>query len=168
MNRNTIIAQALSAISSELLKEQTDEQFISLIESHGLDKLVEPYLPYFADTQDYGHILLLGDTSIKPKDLDGCLKSLGISKNRLEHIEYDQVTNFSFRELEYSSNYRLILVGPIPHLAKGIGNSSNPITYLTNDPNIAKTIIFDDLKITKTKLKEVLQKEIDSGYLARG
>lgn len=111
---------------------------------------------------------MFGDCSIKRKDIDGCLKSCGISKNRFEHIPYEEVTNYNFKNLEYNNNYRLILLGPMPHSAKGKGDSKSIIEWLTNNKNIAKTKKLDHLKITKTSLKNTIKQEINSGYLLQG
>lgn len=111
---------------------------------------------------------MFGDSQIKLKDMHGCLKSLGISKRRFEHIPYDEITNYNFRNLEYNNSYRLILIGPMPHSAKGMGDSNSVIEWLTNNKNIAKTIKLDNLKVTKTAFKKAIQNEIESGYLKVG
>lgn len=168
MDRNPIIAEAISRITSELIKDQTDEQFCMLLEKYGLTNLIPQTAPYFYDTQKNGNIIMFGDSKIKTKEIHGCLKSYGISKDRFEHIPYDEVTNYNFKNLEYNNNYRLIMVGPVPHSAKGMGDNNSVIEWLTNNRNIAKTIILDNLKITKTSFKSAIEKEAESGYLAQG
>ena len=168
MDRNSIIAEAMSRITTSLLREQTDEQFCMLLESYGLQDLVEASLPYFVDTQKNGNIIHFGDSQIKLKDIHGCLKSLGIDKKRFEYIPYDEVTNFDFRSLEYNNSYRLILIGPMPHSAKGMGDNNSIIEWLTKNKNIAKTIKFDNLKVTKSAFKGILENEIETDYLAVG
>lgn len=165
MDRTFIIAEAISRITTNLLRNQTDEQFCMLLESYGLGDLVSASLPYFLDTQKNGNIILFGDSKIKIKDIYGCLKSLGIDKKRFEHVPYEDVTNYNFKKLEYNSSYRLILIGPMPHSAKGMGDTSSIIEWLTNNKNIAKTIKFDNLKVTKSAFKETIEKEIEMGYL---
>ncbi len=168
MDRNPIIAEALSRITSSLLQEQTDEQFCILLENYGLGDLVADSLDYFADTQKNGNIIMFGDTSIKLKEIYGCLKSLGIDKRRFEHVPYEEVTNYNFKKLEYNNNYRLILLGPMPHSAKGMGDNSSIIEALVKNKNVAKTIKLDNLKITKTSFKSAIMQEIESGYLSLG
>lgn len=168
MDRKLIIAQALSLITNELYKSQTDEQFCNLLGSYGLGDLVSDYLPYFSETQKNGDIIMFGDTRIKIEDIYGCLKSLGISKKRFEHIPYEEMTNYDLRNLEYNNTYRLILIGPMPHSVKGKGEYASGIEWLMNNNYIAKTIKMDNLKITKTTFKNAIKDEIDSGYLALG
>lgn len=168
MDRNSIIAEAISRITSDLIKDQTDEQFCILLEKYGLNNLIPESAPYFFDTQKNGNIIMFGDTSIKIDDIYGCLKSLGISKKRFEHVSYADMTNYDLRNLEYNNTYRLILIGPMPHSIKGKGEYASGIEWLVNNQNIAKTIKFDNLKITKTSFKKAIKAEIESGYLEVG
>lgn len=168
MNRNSIIAEALSEITRNLLREQTDEQFYLLLESYGLSRLVADTVNYFNDTQKNGNIIMFGASQLKLKDAYGCLKSLGISKDRFEHVPYDDVTNYNFKNLEYNNNYRLILIGPMPHSAKGMGDTRSIIEWLSSNKAIAKTIKLDNLKITKSSFKSAIENEINSGYLDIG
>lgn len=111
---------------------------------------------------------MFGDSKIKIKEIYGCLKSFGISKERFEHIPYEKVTNYNFRNLEYNNNYRLILIGPMPHSDRGKGESNSVTEWLTKNRNIAKTIRLDNLKITKTSFKNAIEQEVRSGYLLEG
>lgn len=165
MNRNSIIAEAISRITNKFMMVQSDEQLCMLLEDYGLGDLIPSTLPYFFDTQRNGNIIMFGDSNIKRNVIDGILKSLGIDKKRFEHIPYEEVTNYDFKQLEYNNNYRLILVGPMPHSAKGMGDNNSVIEYLKNNKHIAKVVELDNLKITKTSFKEAIQKEIESGYL---
>lgn len=168
MDRSSIIAEAISRITSELIKDQTDEQFCILLEKYGLNNLIPESAPYFFDTQKNGNIIMFGDSQIKMREIYGCLKAFGISKDRFEHIPYEKVTNYNFRNLEYNNNYRLILIGPMPHSAKGMGDNNSIIEWLTNNRNIAKTIKLDSLKITKSSFKNAIEQEVRSGYLLEG
>lgn len=165
MDRNSIIAEAISRITSELIKDQTDEQFCILLEKYGLNNLIPESAPYFFDTQKNGNIIMFGASQIKMREIYGYLKSFGISKDRFEHISYEEVTNYNFRNLEYNNNYRLILIGPMPHSAKGMGDNNSIIEWLTHNKNIAKTRTFENLKVTKSSFKDVIREEIESGYL---
>lgn len=165
MDRTAIIAEAMSRITTEMLREQTDEQFCMLLESFGLIDLVSNHLPYFPDTQKNGKIILFGDTQIKVKDIHGCLKQLKIDKNRFEYVPYTDIRNYNFRNLEYNSNYSLILLGAMPHSARGMGDTNNALEWLNNNKNVAKTIRLENLKVTKTGLKKTLKEQIQIGYI---
>ncbi len=82
-------------------------------------------------------------------------------------LDYEDAENFNFEDLQYNLNTRLILVGPIPHSTKG--KYSSIINKMENTDGYLKIIRMkagNELKITKSNLKKVLRREIDSGYLA--
>lgn len=84
-------------------------------------------------------------------------------------LDYEDAENFNFEDLQYNPNTRLILVGPIPHSTKGKGKYSSIINKMENTdryPKIIRMKAGNELKITKSNLKKVLRREIDSGYLA--
>ena len=168
MDRNIIIAEAISRITNSILREQSDGEFCHLLKSYGLEDLAASSVNYFFDTQKNGNIILFGHSKVNRKQINGILKSLGISKNRFEHVEYDDVTNYNFKDLEYNSNYRLILLGPMPHSAKGMGDNKSIIEWIQNNENIAKSVKLDNLKVSKTSLKKAISDQIKSGYLLKG
>ena len=67
--------------------------------------------------------------------------------------------------MEYNSNYRLILVGPVPHKARDIEGENSLTEWIFKNKNIAKTVRIDNIKITETSFKSAIKKEVDSGYL---
>lgn len=68
MDRNPIVAEAITRITNSFLMEQDDEQFCMLLEKYGLADLIPTSAPYLFDTQKNGKILLLGDSSVRPKE----------------------------------------------------------------------------------------------------
>ncbi|MFQ9967678.1 MAG: hypothetical protein ACLRU4_05480 [Peptoniphilus sp.] len=80
-------------------------------------------------------------------------------------MQYSEITNFKFKELEYNSNYRLILVGPVPHKARDIEGENSLTELIFKNKSIAKAVGLDNFKITKTSFKSAIKKEVDSGYL---
>jgi len=122
------------------------------------------------DTNPDGKILIIGESRIKEREIYGCLKEYGIDKERVElYLGYREAKNFSFRNIQYNPNYRLILFGPVPHSGEGKVEHSSIITQIENDDGYPKVVRLTDghgLKITKTSLKKAISHEIESGYLA--
>lgn len=168
MNRNAIIADAISRISTALLSQQSDESFYKLLESYGLSDLIPEINTYSFDTLKNGKIILFGDCQMKSEVINGILKTFGIDRKRFEHVPYEEVTNYNFKNLEYNMNYRLILISAVPHKAKGIGNYNSTISWLEENKNVAKTVVFNNLKLSKNNFKKILSEEIKAGYLATG
>lgn len=170
LDRDRLISEASIRLIEELTQADSIDEFNLIIHRLGYDSLLLDY-DYWTDTMPFGKILVIGDLSIKYSDLEGCLKSLGINKKRLEHISFDDINNYDITRLEYSDIYRLILLGPVPHSAKGMGDQTSVIISLENNPNITKVkrlISGNKLKITKQSVKQCLLEEIESGYLMKG
>lgn len=165
--KDNIISMAGSKFIEDLTNAESKEDFNNILLKLGyIDLLLEE--DYWQDTLPYGKILIMGDLSIKQNDMLGCLKKLGISKDRVEHISYEQLTNYNIESLEYRTEYRLIVVGPVPHKCKGIGNSYSMLSSIENNPNITKVkrcYSGEELKITKTSLKKVISDEISNNFL---
>lgn len=123
------------------------------------------------ETLRNGKILIIGASEIKLEHIYGCIKSVGISKDRIETIlEYDLIQKYEFRKLQYNPNYRLILFGPLPHSGKGKEESSSILSKIESTdgyPKLVRLIANNALKITKQSLKDALIEEIRSGYLER-
>lgn len=164
-----LIIDAHTRFLEELTQAESLSEFNAIIHRVGYeDLLVES--DYWLDTLPYGKVLVMGDLSMKIDKLYGCFKSYGIDKKRVVHISFEEVKNYDISRLEYSDVYRLILVGPVPHSAKGMGDESSVITSLENNPNITKVkrlMSGDELKICNESLKKVLDEETQSGYLLK-
>ena len=80
-----------------------------------------------------GKIVVIGAPTVKEKDLIGIVKKLGIDKNRFEFcLDYEKSKKYPYEKLK-GDNYRVVLVGAIPHSTNGKGNSSSIITELENN-----------------------------------
>lgn len=97
-------------------------------------------------------------------------KSYGLSKDRVElALDYNEAEKYQYKKVHYNPNYRLVLFGPVPHSIKGNSGSSSILSKMENEEGYPKVIRLTDsnnkLKITKTNLKMVLQKEIAQEYI---
>lgn len=170
LNKDYIITTASVRLIDELTDAESLDDFNEILQRLGYTDLYAPE-DYFMDTLPYGKILLMGALSMKEKDMKGCFKTCGISESRIEYVEYDDVTNYDISHLDNSIEYRLILIGPVPHKAKGMGDESSVIVSLENNPNVTKVRKLysgNQLKITKQSLKDALTEEIEIGYLQAG
>lgn len=145
-----------------------------------LDKVLEPLglsnllpheaMEYWNDTLSRGKILIIGESSIKEREIMSSLKSIGISKDRVElRLGYDAVKRFDIGQLQYNPEYRLILVGPMPHKTVGTGDYSSPLSRMEREagfPKVVRMCSNEELKITKSNLKQIVNEQIMSGYLA--
>lgn len=108
-------------------------------------------------------IIVFGRTEIKQNILDAIAKDLGIHPERIDYISYDDTTNYDISNLEYSNKYSDILVGPVPHKAKNMGDYSSMIESIEANsecfpPLIRVTDETGTLRISKTSFKTALSK----------
>lgn len=108
-------------------------------------------------------IIVFGRTEIKQNILDAIAKNLGIHPERIDYISYDDTTNYDISNLEYSNKYSDILVGPVPHKAKNMGDYSSMIESIEANsecfpPLIRVTDEKGTLRISKTSFKTALSK----------
>lgn len=164
-----IIFEASTRLHTDVKKAFDRGSLESYLQNIGMADLI-PTKQVKHDTFPHGKILIIGASMVKENDIIGCCKSLGIEKDRLNlNLDYESAEKFKFEGLQYNPNIRLILFGPIPHSTKGRDKYSSIINKLENTdgyPKIIRMTAGSGLKITKSNLKAVLEKEIYSGYLS--
>lgn len=136
--------------------------------SHGkiFDFLKEHNIPYDAcDECDYNKftvkLLIAGDSFLKKDRILKVLKKLGIDKNRVDFIlDYHELKNFRWNDLQYSRKYSDVVFGPCPHSAIGKGDFGSIISRMEKDdgwPNPIKASTNGELKFTQQSLIKALE-----------
>lgn len=165
-----LIAEASYRIHKEIKSAYKNGNLEDFLQKYNMADLLPKNneLDLFESNKD-GKILIVGATRLKKAEMIGCAKKLGIDKRRLEIItEYEEIQKYSFGHTQYNPNYRLILVGPIPHSGISKGEKSSVLTEIEGKDGYPKVIRLRDshgLKITKSGFTKVLSQEIDKGYL---
>lgn len=148
----------------KLNRENKIEDLLNLI---GMRNLIE--ISQKTDSYKTGKIVIIGETPVKEKDLLGIANKLGLDKNRFEFcIEYEKAVKFEYKKMEYNPNYRMVLLGPIPHSCKNKGDYSSIITMLEQSSAYPRTKRLSNgnmLKITKSGFKNTLQELISENYI---
>lgn len=109
-------------------------------------------------------IIVIGSIEAKEKEVIGCLKNVGIDKNRVEfYTDYEKLPNINFGFLRNNSNYSDILVCALPHKMMGIGDNASFISMIENNFNEFPTLtkITDEsgnLKYSNSAFKKALKK----------
>lgn len=121
------------------------------------------------ETYKSGKIVILGDSAIDKNVIYGIAKSLNIDKDRLElNLGYDETIKYNFRKLRYEPTYRVVLVGPMPHSTAGKLKHNSAISEMEQEegyPRVIRLTAGQELKITKTNLKESLRNLLDENYI---
>lgn len=107
-------------------------------------------------------MIVIGNIEVKEKEVLGCLKSVGIDKNRVEfYTDYEKLTNINFSFLRNNFNYSDILVCAMPHKISGIGDNASLISMIEKNPKEFPTLtkITDEsgnLKYSNSAFKRAL------------
>ncbi len=170
---NTLVTSVQMSIYQALENAWRNERLEEYLRTIGMEQLVPRKISLtWNDSLPNGNIIVIGDLSIKSREIIASITSQGISKKRIElQLGYENLKRFNFGRLQYNSAYRLILVGSIPHSTRGKGDFSSIINRMEQDEGFTKVVRLvsnEQLKITKSNLKEAIKKEIDEGYLLAG
>lgn len=109
-------------------------------------------------------MIVIGSIEVKEKEVLGCLKSVGIDKNRVEFYgDYEKLTNTNFGFLRNNFNYSDILVCAMPHKISSIGDNSSLISMIESNPKEFPTLIkitdeSGNLKYSNSAFKKALMK----------
>ncbi len=155
-------------ITEALTLANSRGQLEELLDLLRMSDLLEP--EECLETYRSGKVLVIGESDVKDDVLLAIAKNLGLDKNRFELItEYDKAKSFEFTKLQYASNYRVVLFGPVPHSMNGKGDSGSVIAELEKKkdmyPRVERLLNGTTLKITKSNFKEKLQQLIDEQYI---
>ncbi len=117
-----------------------------------------------------GKIVIIGASQVSADKIMGIVKSMGIVPKRIElFLDYNELVHFDYRKLQYAVNYRVFLVGPIPHKTEGTGDYESFVSRMENNPIMYPRVVRlwanNSLKITSTNLRNALQDLISTGYI---
>lgn len=158
-NLEPVLNDSLLPILITLNQNGRLAQFLDIIDQR---ELLDPDVSGFVPLRDK-KILILGDSRIKDEHIYKTLGEQGISKDRIElHTEYEP-SKINVDSLKYTSEYSLILLGPIPHSMTGKGPYSSVVTRLETEigfPPVKRLTAGGELKITKTSLIKALEEAL--------
>lgn len=161
------IEELLDEIRVRVLRANREGTLDQLLASMGMHDLIEVKAQ---PGNKNGKIVIIGASDVDEKYLLITAGKLGIDKSRFEfYLDYDAIQKYNFRKLQYSDKYRLILVGPMPHSTTGKADSSSVIAEMEKCQDMYPRIIRmgsgNELKISKTGFRDVLQELLEEDYI---
>lgn len=154
----------ITAILSKLNRSGRLEELLELL---GMEDLLEQEQDFYSYKE--GKIVVVGGTDVKEEVLLSIAKSMGLDKNRFEFcLDYKQIQKFDLRKMQYAPQYRLILFGPAPHSGYGKGDSGSIVAELEKSPaypRVERLISGNELKITKSNFRDMLERMIKEDYI---
>ena len=160
----SVLPDRITAILSKLNRSGRLEELLELL---GMEDLLEQEQDFYSYKE--GKIVVVGGTDVKEEVLLSIAKNLGIDKSRFEFcLDYKQIQKFDFRRMQYAPQYRIILFGPTPHSGHGKGDSGSIIAELEKSPaypRVERLVSGSELKITKSNLREMLERLIEEDHI---
>lgn len=165
------LEEIIDTIVEKITLANRTGQLEEMLEQCGLKELIadkQQSSNDFYDTYKDGKIVVLGGSQVKEKVLLGIIKELGLDKDRFEFcLDYDSIVRYQFSKLQYNPNYRLVIVGSMPHSTAGKGDSSSAISEMEKGNGYPKVVRLgtNELKITKTGFANALQEQMAANYI---
>ncbi len=165
------LEELIDTITEKIILANRMHELDNLLDSWGLHNLIENEplnSDTFYDTYRKGKIVVLGSSQVKEHDLLGIVKSLGLDKDRFEFcLDYKQIVSYPFSKLQYNPDYRLVIMGAMPHSTAGKGDSSSAIADMEKGNGYPKVIRLgsNELKISKSNFKKALQEQQSINYI---
>lgn len=161
------LEEVIDVITQKIILANRLGTLKNLLQQWGFDNLLNSDSVY--ETNKDGKIVVIGQTEVKLNVLEGIIKSLHLDKNRFEFcLDYNDSKTFNYKKLQYAPNYRVVMVGPIPHSSVGKNNSSSVIAEMKNKEGYPRVETLNDsneLKITKSSFRTTLEKLIKENYI---
>lgn len=159
-----VLPEKITEILSVANRNGTLDELLKLL---GLSDLLNVSNQF--ETYKDGKIVVVGGSEVKEDVLLSIGKQLGIDKTRFEFcLDYERIPKYDFRRMQYAPQYRVILFGPTPHSGHGKGDSGSIIAELEKSdayPRVERLMSGNELKITKTNFREMMQKLIEEDYI---
>lgn len=154
-------------ITAILSKLNRNGRLVELLDLLGMEGLLEKEQDFYSYKD--GKIVVVGGTDVKEEVLLSIAKKLGLDKKRFEFcLDFKQIQKIDFRNMQYAPQYRVILFGPAPHSGHGKGDSGSIIAELeksTAYPRVERLISGNELKITKSNFRDMLERLIREDYI---
>lgn len=158
----------IDAVTTKIYLANRMNELEHLLESWEFQELIKPCASFYETCKD-GKIVVIGNSQVKERDLLGIVKNLGLDKDRFEFcLDYDAIETYNFKKLQWNINYRLVIVGPMPHSTTGKRNSRSTISEMEKPDNGYPKVIrlgSNGLKISKSNFKELLEKQQEENYI---
>ncbi|MDT4376956.1 hypothetical protein RO787_26870 [Blautia coccoides] len=161
------LEELIDTVTSRITLANRMGELETLLEKWELLDLIRSEPVY--ETKKDGIILVIGDSEVKENNLDGIIKSLGLDKNRFEFcLGYDKPKTYQYSKLQYNTNYRAVIFGPVPHSSTGKKDSGSVIAEMKSHEGYPRVEVLSSnhaLKITKTNFKNKLEELISENYI---
>ena len=159
------LKEILGYVEERLAQANDDGTLHEALVPLGLQGLIDPDDDFDLGECDaaFGDILVLGRCEVPRHVLQAIAENLGYDKRRFNFVDYDELQRYDCSTLRNSMRYAAVMCGPVPHKAKGMGDTSSILEELRHPergyPPLAElreSAGQGDLRISKTSFRDGL------------
>lgn len=152
-----VIQQMTNRLKKEIMLANITGELENVLKKYGY--IQEENSCFYYDRKN-AKIIVIGEIQTKEKEVIGCLKSVGIDKNRVEfYSDYNKLKNTNFNFLRNNANYSDILVCAMPHKMAGIDGYNSFVSMVEDNENEFPHLTrIGKMKYSNSAFKEALLK----------
>jgi hypothetical protein len=165
-----VMDKLIDTIQTQIFQANAQRELDTFFAKIGYSYILENAVPSYAYVDIRNSRILVIAFDLNTHDLSLAAKKEGIDPNRIDFVEYS--SHYDFGSLKHSQKYSDVLVGPIPHNVKNMGDASSFLAAVSGSPQDYPKVqrmesISGQLKVTKTAfidclIKSKLYQEINS------
>ena len=150
-----VMEQMINNLKKEIMVANINGELENVLKKYGY--IQDSNTCFYYDTRT-AKIIVIGEIQTKEKEVLGCLKSVGIDKNRVEfYSDYHKLKNTNFNFLRNNANYSDILVCAMPHKMAGIDGYNSFVSMVEDNKDEFPTLTkIGKMKYSNSAFKEAL------------
>lgn len=162
------LERVFDAVRQRLCVANQDGTLGMLLKHMGLEHVLNGDDIYRTDEARRGDIIVLGDPRVEVRHLQGVAKDIGIAKERIRFLDFDEAQKCDISIWQYSQTIAAILCGPLPHKGTGMGDVSSMVVALETGegfPPVKRLQCSTGLKLTKSSFRTALCELLADGII---
>ena len=150
-----VMEQMINNLKKEIMVANINGELENVLKKYGY--IQDNNTCFYYDTRT-AKIIVIGEIQTKEKEVLGCLKSVGIDKNRVEfYSDYHKLKNTNFNFLRNNANYSDILVCAMPHKMAGIDGYNSFVSMVEDNKDEFPTLTkIGKMKYSNSAFKKAL------------
>ena len=162
------LERVFDAVRQRLCVANQDGSLETLLKHMGLGHILNGDDVYRTDETRRGDIIVLGDSRVEERHLQGVANDIGITKGRIHFLDFDKAQKYDISLWQYSQTIAAILCGPLPHKGTGMGDVSSMVVALEQGegyPPVKRAQSSSGLKLTKSSFRIALCELLADGII---
>ena len=159
------LERVFDAVRQRLCVANQDGTLGMLLKHMGLEHVLNGDDIYRTDEARRGDIIVLGDPRVEVRHLQGVAKDIGIAKERIRFLDFDEAQKYDISLWQYSQTIAAILCGK----GTGMGDATSMVVALETGegyPPVKRMQSSTGLKLTKSSFRTALCELVVEGIVS--